>query len=79
MYQVDLIKGEIPKQREVNKMGLKMQICKFEIVGALKYGKLATKITQFGFSWSFFQGKNELNLFEKDQIRRTTLNAGNIR
>ena len=48
MYQVDLIKGEIPKQREVNKTEMKMysselrhnkklQICKIEIVGVLRY------------------------------------------
>ena len=46
MYQVDLIKGEIPKQREVKKTGKtenvpfvhrvvgKLQICKNKIVGA---------------------------------------------
>ena len=31
MYQVDLIRGEIPKQQEVNKTGMKMKMYPLEL------------------------------------------------
>ena len=41
MYQVDLIKGEIPKYQKVKKIVTKLQIFKVDIVGFLRCGTLA--------------------------------------
>ena len=48
MYQVDLIKGEILKYQKVKKIVIKLQTCKVDIVGFLRYD------TQFGYFHGLF-------------------------
>ena len=60
MYQVDLIKGEILKYQKVKKIVIKLQTCKVDIVGFLRYDTLANNHSVWIFI-AYFPTKAKIN------------------